>query len=50
LQDGGGTAFLYAPGIGYMLDGGFEAGVRYEGWSKSDGTISQIALRLAYNF
>ncbi|HTD40116.1 MAG TPA: outer membrane beta-barrel protein [Mucilaginibacter sp.] len=49
IQDGGGTAFLYAPGVGYALDGGFEVGVRYEGWSKN-GTISQIALRLAYSF
>ena len=49
IQDGGGTAFLYAPGVGYALDGGFEVGVRYEGWSKN-GTISQIALRVAYSF
>ena len=49
IQDGGGTAFVYAPGIGYAADGGFEAGIRYEGWSKN-GTISQIALRLAYSF
>ena len=49
IQDGGGTAFLYAPGVGYAADGGFEAGIRYEGWSKS-GTISQIALRVAYSF
>ena len=49
IQDGGGTAFLYAPGVGYALDGGFEVGVRYEGWSKN-GTVSQIALRLAYSF
>jgi hypothetical protein len=49
IQDGGGTAFVYAPGIGYAADGGFEAGVRYEGWSKN-GSIGQIALRLAYSF
>ena len=45
----GGTAFAYAPGIGYTLEGGFDIGVRYEGWSK-DGTVSQIALRVAYGF
>ncbi len=49
IQDGGGTAFLYAPGVGYAADGGFEVGVRYEGWSKN-GTISQIGLRVAYSF
>lgn len=49
IQDGGGTAFLYAPGVGYALDGGLEVGVRYEGWSKN-GTVSQIALRIAYSF
>jgi hypothetical protein len=49
IQDGGGTAFLYAPGVGYAFNGGLEVGVRYEGWSKN-GTISQIGLRLAYSF
>jgi len=49
IQDGGGTAFIYAPGIGYALDGGFEIGVRYEGWSKN-GSIGQIGARLAYSF
>ena len=46
---GDGTAFVYSPGIGYTFDGGFEAGVRYEGFSKG-GTINQLALRLAYRF
>ena len=49
LSDGGGTAFAYAPGVGYAFAGGFEAGVRYEAWSKN-GTTSQVALRLAYKF
>jgi hypothetical protein len=49
IQDGGGTAFVYAPGIGYAADGGFEVGLRYEGWSKT-GTVSEIGLRLAYSF
>jgi len=48
-ESGGGTAFAYAPGIGYSFSGGFDAGVRYEGWSH-DGTVSQVALRLAYRF
>ncbi|MDO3625873.1 outer membrane beta-barrel protein [Mucilaginibacter sp. BT774] len=49
IQDGGGTAFVYAPGIGYALDGGFEVGARYEGWSKN-GSIGQIGFRVAYSF
>ncbi|WP_428330198.1 outer membrane beta-barrel protein [Mucilaginibacter sp.] len=48
-ESGGGTAFAYSPGIGYTFTSGFEAGVRYEGWSK-DGTFDQVALRLAYRF
>ncbi|HEY8927712.1 MAG TPA: outer membrane beta-barrel protein [Mucilaginibacter sp.] len=47
-ESGGGTAFAYAPGFGYTVDGGFDIGVRYEGWSH-DGTVSQIALRISYN-
>jgi hypothetical protein len=48
-ESGGGKAFAYAPGIGYTLDGGVDIGVRYEAWS-NNGTVSQIALRLAYGF
>jgi hypothetical protein len=44
------TAFAYSPGIGYVLGGGVDLGVRYEGWSKSGTTISQIAARLAFSF
>ena len=49
IQDGGGTAFVYAPGIGYAANGGFEIGARYEGWSKN-GSIGQIGFRVAYSF
>jgi hypothetical protein len=49
IQDGGGTAFVYAPGIGYAAAGGFEIGARYEGWSKN-GSIGQIGFRVAYSF
>lgn len=44
------TAFAYAPGIGYAFGGGVDLGVRYEGWSLSGGTASQIAARLAFSF
>ncbi|MDN3549809.1 hypothetical protein [Mucilaginibacter aquaedulcis] len=45
----GSTLFVYSPGVGYTFDGGFEAGFRYEAWS-NNGTIGQLALRLAYRF
>jgi hypothetical protein len=46
-ENNGGHAFVYSPGLGYTFSGGFEAGVRYEGWA-NNGTVSQVALRLAY--
>lgn len=49
VQDGGGTAFVYAPGISYAWSNGLEDGVRYEGWSKN-GTVGQMALRIVYSF
>ena len=48
-ESGGGTAFAYAPGIGYTFAGGFDIGLRYEAWSKN-GTIGQFATRIAYSF
>lgn len=49
VQDAEGTAFAYSPGVGYVFSQNFEAGVRYEAWSK-DGTTSQLGLRVAYKF
>lgn len=48
-ESGGGTAFVYAPGIGYTFAGGFEAGLRYEAWS-DNGTIKQLGLRVGFKF
>jgi hypothetical protein len=45
-----GTAFAYAPGIGYKIGGGIDLGIRYEGWSRGGGTVSQVGARLAYTF
>lgn len=45
----GGTAFAYSPGIGYKFSDAIDLGVRYEGWSHN-GTVSQVAARLAYSF
>jgi hypothetical protein len=49
-ESGGKAGFAYSPGIGYNLGGGIDLGVRYEGWSYSGGTTSQVAARLAYSF
>jgi hypothetical protein len=48
LSDGGGTAFIYSPGIGYQANR-FEAIAKYERLSKT-GTISFIGLQLGYFF
>jgi hypothetical protein len=49
-ESGGGTSFVYAPGIGYTFTSGFEAGIRYEGYSQDGGNQGQAALRLSYRF
>lgn len=43
------TSFIYAPGIGYKIGGGFDLGIRYEGWA-SGNSFSQAGARLAYTF
>ncbi|MBD1364182.1 hypothetical protein IDJ77_10210 [Mucilaginibacter sp. ZT4R22] len=48
-KSGGGTGFVYAPGVGYSFPGGFDIGARYESWSQYD-TISQVSLRLGFSF
>jgi hypothetical protein len=48
-EDSSSHEFIFSPGLGYSFNGGFEAGLRYEGWVNG-GTISQIDLRLAYRF
>jgi len=48
-ESGGGTAFAYAPGIGYKFSDAVDAGIRYEGWSH-DGSLSQIGLRIGFSF
>jgi len=48
-ESGGGTAFVYSPGIGYDFGSGVDIGLRYEAWSK-DGTIGQVGVRLGFSF
>ncbi|MBD1364183.1 hypothetical protein IDJ77_10215 [Mucilaginibacter sp. ZT4R22] len=49
-ESGGSTSFVYAPGIGYTFKGGFEAGVRYEGFSEDGSNSGMAALRVGFRF
>lgn len=49
LNHGGGTAFLYTPGIGYT-SGHVELLLKYEGWSANGGTLSFLGLQVGYMF
>lgn len=48
-ESGGGTAFIYAPGVGYNFSKNVDAGIRYEAWS-DNGTIKQLGLRVGFKF
>jgi hypothetical protein len=52
--NGSGIAFAYNPSIGVEFPvsntGSIDAGIRYEGWSRSSGTRSFIGLHVGYNF
>lgn len=48
-DENGTTLFTYAPGFGYTFNGGFDLGLRFEGWSH-DGSLDQLALCAAYRF
>lgn len=51
---GSGSAFAYAPTVGVEFPvsnrGSIDAGIRYESWSRGNGTRSFIGLRAGYNF
>ncbi len=53
-NDNGGTAFIYAPGLGVSYPVSkkhdIDFGARYESWSQGGGNIGQVALRIAYKF
>ncbi|MNK11529.1 hypothetical protein D3C87_295710 [compost metagenome] len=48
-KNGTGTAFVYAPTIGYAWSSGFDLGAKYEGYS-NNGNIGYAGIRLAYGF
>lgn len=51
---GSGTSFVYAPALGVEFPvsdtGAVDVGLRYESWSRSNGTRSFIGIRAGYNF
>lgn len=51
---GSGTAFVYVPGLGAEFPvsgtGKLDLGLRYENWSRSNGTRSFVGIRAGYNF
>lgn len=47
---GDGSAFTYAPGIGFRLGENVSALVKYQAMSKNSVTNSHVGLRLAYSF
>jgi hypothetical protein len=49
-QKNSGTAFTYAPGLGYKFSENFDALLKYTGYSQDGGTLSTVGLRVAYTF
>jgi len=51
---GSGTAFAYSPGLGVELPllkgNSLDIDLRYEGWTRSNGTRSFASLRAGFNF
>lgn len=47
---GGGSAFTYAPGIGFQLSQHVDVLARYEATSNSGITIGNVGIRLDYGF
>ena len=49
-EKGQGTAFTYAPGVGYKFSPNFDALLKYTGWSNDGSNTSAIGVRIAYTF
>lgn len=50
FNNGGGSAFTYAPAIGVMASENIDFSLKYQAATKSGGTISFLGLRAAYTF
>lgn len=44
------SEFIWAPGVGYSFDNGFDLGARYEESRRRGVATGQVAFRAAYNF
>lgn len=49
-DSGGGSAFTYAPGVGYYVTDQIDLGLKYLGTSKDGASSGAIVIRAAYNF
>lgn len=49
-EKNGGSAFTYAPGIGYNVSPNFDLLLKYQASSKNGSTSSFLGLRAAYSF
>lgn len=49
-QKGSGSAFTYAPGIGFKFTPNVDALLKYTGYSSDGSSSNTIGLRLAYTF
>lgn len=49
-EDGGGSVFTYAPGLGYKFSDNVDALLKYTGYSRNNSSISTVGLRIAYTF
>ncbi|UAY51345.1 outer membrane beta-barrel protein [Ferruginibacter albus] len=49
-ESGGGSAFTYAPGIGYKVSENFDILAKYQAASKDGGTSAFAGIRAAYSF
>jgi hypothetical protein len=50
IDSPGGSAFTYAPGIGFQVSHHIDVLARYETASNSGVTVGNIGVRLAYSF
>lgn len=49
-ESGGGSAFTYAPGIGYQASENFDVTLKYQASTKNSSTSGFIGLRAAFTF
>jgi hypothetical protein len=49
-ESGGGSAFTYAPGVGFKVSDNFDILAKYTGMSKNSVSLDEVGVRLAYVF